>query len=236
MRIKWSGLAVMAGGLFLLMGSSPGCIATVRVRPAVVVVDDAPPEPRYEAAPAARSGYVWVRGHWEFRNNRWKWKRGYWKASRASHVWVAGHWERRGNRHHWVAGHWQRGGGGVVVRDHRPPPNRGGGGGGGGSVDVGIWIDVAPPAPKRAAPGTKAGYVWVAGRWEWRNSNWKWRRGRWQKARTGYAWVPGYWERKGNRHRWVKGSWKSGGGGVIKRDHRKKERKEERVPVRRGKR
>ena len=230
MKSKWSGLAVMAGGLFLLMGSAPGCVATLRVKPAVVVVDESPPEPQYEPTPAPRSGHVWVRGHWEFRNNQWKWSRGYWKTQRASHVWVEGHWERRGNRHHWIAGSWQAGGG-PVVRDHRPPPDNRGGGGGGGSVSIGVWVDTAPPAPQAESPGTRAGSVWVSGRWEWRNGTYKWRKGRWQKARTGHVWVAGYWERNGNRHRWVDGHWKAGaGGGVEKRDHRKKERDNERVP------
>ena len=52
------GLIPILGGLFLLLGSAPGCVATIRVRPAVVVVDETPPEPRYEAAPTARCAHV----------------------------------------------------------------------------------------------------------------------------------------------------------------------------------
>jgi len=235
MKHKWSGLAVMAGGLFLILGTAPGCVVRAHVRPAVVVVDEEPPEPQYEAQPAPRAGYVWVQGHWEFRNGRWKWSRGYWKAQRTGYVWVAGHWERRGNRHHWIAGHWQRGGVAPAPRPRPtpPPPANTGGGAVGG-----VWIDVAPPAPKaEPAPAPRSGYVWVSGRWEYRTGQWKWKRGRWEAVRTGNRWVPGYWDRQGNRYRWVPGHWEAtgrGGGGVERRDHRNKRDEPEEVKSRRG--
>ena len=78
--------------------------ATVAMAPAaqaqVVGVDvrigNAPPPPRYEAAPPPRHGYVWAPGYWAWDGHR--------------HVWAAGHWERlhRGYARYEPA-HWQQG-------------------------------------------------------------------------------------------------------------------------------
>lgn len=75
----------------------------------------APPPPRSER-PGARPGYVFIRGHWEWRRGRWVWKAGHWKRVRSGFRWVPGHWENRGDRYVWVAGHWEKA---VRVRDHR---------------------------------------------------------------------------------------------------------------------
>src|SRR6185437_10788137 len=44
-------------------------------------VDVAPPAPRYEAVPAARHGYVWAPGYWNWRHGHYVWVRGHWEAS-----------------------------------------------------------------------------------------------------------------------------------------------------------
>ena len=49
---------------------------------AVVVVRQAPPAPREEVAPAARNGYVWRTGHWEWRGNKHHWVKGNWVKAR----------------------------------------------------------------------------------------------------------------------------------------------------------
>lgn len=228
MKYKWSGLAALGGLLLSLTIVAPGCVvrARARVRPAVVVVDEQPPEPRYEAEPAPRVGYVWVRGHWEWRSGRWHWKRGYWKASRQDYVWQPGHWERRGNRWHWIEGQWVAGGGGgggghVDTRDHRTPPRATG-------------PTSAPPASRCKNMPPRRGKIWQCGRWEWRGNKWMWREGGYVDARSGYTWQPGHWERQGNAYVWVEGQWVQEGGPVERRDHREGGGNNTTVPSRRG--
>ncbi len=92
---------------------------------AAIVADRAPPPAPVEAAPRARTGYVWVRGDWEWSGSAWHWREGRWQRSRGNeYEWIDGHWERRGERYQWIEGRWQRvaaGGGGrdrVIIHDH----------------------------------------------------------------------------------------------------------------------
>ena len=78
--------------LAAMVAASLGGIAT-SVTAANVIVQVAPPALRAEVMPPPRRGYVWVAGHWEWRNRH--------------HQWVAGTWirERRGymyNQPAWV--------------------------------------------------------------------------------------------------------------------------------------
>jgi hypothetical protein len=78
-----------------------------------------------------------------------------------------------------------------------------------------------PPAPRDEVVRTKAGHLWVQGRWEWQHSRWVWKNGYWVRARANYGWEGGRWEKRGNQWHWVDGRWvPGGGGGVDVRDHR----------------
>lgn len=219
MKNRWRHLLTGLAFASCIAMLAPACVVRarghVRTR-GVVVVDDTnpPPAPRY-VTPARRAGYVWARGHWEFRGGKWVWMAGHWERARGGNHWVPGHWEKRGARYHWIAGRWQAGGGaapaggGVVVRDHRAPR---------GPM-------IAPPARRAENPGARAGYVWVTGRWNWKGNKWVWMAGHWERARTGYRWAPGRWQLRGGVYVWVEGSWQAapaggGGGGVVVRDHR----------------
>jgi hypothetical protein len=61
-----------------------------------VVVSSAPPAPLYERMPAARHGYLWAPGHWEWRGQRHQWMQGYWIAERPGYVYAAPSWYQRG--------------------------------------------------------------------------------------------------------------------------------------------
>lgn len=209
-RLMWA--ASLSSALVGLSVTS-GCVVAFRAR-AGVVADTEPPPEQAEAVPAARPGYVWVRGHWEWRGGQWQWQQGHWQRERAQYVWVDGHWERRGNKYHWVEGYWQaagsapaQGGGGVVVHDHRgqgqpqqTPP---------GSIDVparpGKPEPPAPPAEQ--VPPARQGYVWIKGYYVWNGSQYVWKKGYWERARGQQQWVDGHWERQGNDYVWIEGRW-----------------------------
>ena len=68
--------------------------------------------------------YVWLCGHWEWKNNGYAWKRGHWERQKADHYWKAGYWELENGEWTFHAGVWIKGNGqgdvrGVKVRDHR---------------------------------------------------------------------------------------------------------------------
>jgi len=69
----------------------------------------APPPPRTETYGAARRGFLWVTGRWDWKHGQWTWLDGHWEPERANMVWVAGRWELRGNRWTWIEGSWSAG-------------------------------------------------------------------------------------------------------------------------------
>lgn len=90
-----------------------------------VVVVQPPAAPTEQIPPApAPTGYSWVAGHYEWQNDAWVWKPGYWMAGslrplpsvvqetvpsappRPNARWVPGHWSLAGNDWIWVRGHW----------------------------------------------------------------------------------------------------------------------------------
>jgi hypothetical protein len=76
------------------------------------------------------------------------------------------------------------------------------------SADVGIFLDVAPPAPRyEVVPAPRAGYIWAPGYWDWRNGRHVWVRGHWERERRGYYYHPQRWEQRDGRWTLERGRW-----------------------------
>lgn len=93
---------------------------------AVIYIKEAPPAVRYEAVPAAREGYVWSGGHWQYNNNQYVWSNGDWQAARPGYVYRQPTWVESNGRWNYQASRWDRDGDGVPNRSDRAPnnPNR----------------------------------------------------------------------------------------------------------------
>ena len=88
-----------------------------------------------------------------------------------------------------------------------------------------VEIEEEPPPPQVVVvPAPRPGYIWIAGRWEWRGGRYMWANGYWETDRPGYVYEQGHWDRRGRGHVWVQGTWRSGGAvrndGPAVRDHR----------------
>ena len=76
------------------------------------------------------------------------------------------------------------------------------------SAQVGIYLDVAPPAPRyEVVPAPRSGYVWQPGYYDWRNGHHVWVRGHWVRERQGYYWHPNRWEQRDGRWTLERGRW-----------------------------
>jgi hypothetical protein len=91
-------------------------------RERVVVIREAPPAPRQEAAPSARRGYVWVPGHYEYRRRGYEWVSGHWLRERRGYAYNAPRWVERNGQWVMEQGRWARGG--MRDRDGDGVPNR----------------------------------------------------------------------------------------------------------------
>jgi WXXGXW repeat (2 copies) len=211
------------------------------------VVYQEPPAPQADVPGSARPGFIWIRGRWDWRGGQWTWVGGHWERERAGYSYNEGRWERRGNGWYWVEGTWVTGGavvdtsnapGGTTVtsgagHDHHPGHH----GGGGGVVDTsnspggttvtsgagGQYPTAAPPPPRSESYGSKSGFVWVTGRWDWRGGQWAWVDGHWERERANQVWIAGRWELQGNYYVWIEGRWGTRGqqqSGPQVRDHR----------------
>jgi len=81
---------------------------TAQAGSAAIVSTEAPPPLRAERAPAARDGYVWAPGHWEWNSRSYVWVGGTWIVARPKARWVADSWEQVGAEWHYTPGHWER--------------------------------------------------------------------------------------------------------------------------------
>jgi hypothetical protein len=214
--------------LALLLGGTSACVVTAhgRVRTGAVVVYEEPPAPREEIEYSqGRSGYVWVRGRYDWQGGQWVWMPGHWERERSGYHWNDGRWERRDNSWHWVEGTWVVHGSGTVVTgggggrpqevDHRdgghhhggrtPPPVVGHAGNpdgsgvsvvsGGGQVHVQVHGPTSPPPPVRVESPGAA-----RGGYVWIRGYYEWRDNQ-------YMWIPGHWEREKAGHQWFDGRW-----------------------------
>lgn len=83
-----------------------------------------------------------------------------------------------------------------------------------------VEVEEEPPPPRVYVRDTRAGFVFIQGRWERRGGRWDWRDGYWERQRANSRWEDGRWERRGRGHVWVEGRWSVNGGGGNVRDHR----------------
>ena len=90
---------------------------------AIIYLDVAPPQVRYEAVPAPRDGYVWSGGHWQYNNSQYVWSNGEWQASRPGYVYRQPNWHENNGRWNYQASRWDRDGDGVPNNLDRRPDN-----------------------------------------------------------------------------------------------------------------
>ncbi len=105
-----------------MLAASVGTIAVPLTASAdVIVVRKAPPEPRHEHVPAARRGYVWTPGYWDWNGRRHVWHKGQYVKARAGYHYNAPAWHERDGRWEFSRGEWRHGDG---DRDGDGIPNR----------------------------------------------------------------------------------------------------------------
>ena len=101
------GLAAVAAVGF----ASPAAHARVFVGIDIPLVAAAPPPPPpavVEVVPPGRPGWVWIRGHRDWREGAYMWVPGHWaRPAYPGAVWVEGGWVRRGPGWFWRRGGWR---------------------------------------------------------------------------------------------------------------------------------
>ncbi|MEO8451410.1 MAG: hypothetical protein ABI647_16570 [Gemmatimonadota bacterium] len=78
-------------------------------RPGIVYAQRHPPMDRAEerGRPPGQ-GYIWIRGHWRWDRDEFKWVRGEW-ADAGRRRWVEGHWAHDRRGWYWQDGYWRGG-------------------------------------------------------------------------------------------------------------------------------
>jgi len=163
-----------------------------------IVVRTQPPPERVEVVPMNPGpGYIWIRGHWAWRHERWDWINGHWdRVTSPGYTWIPGQWVARGNGWVWIEGHY------ATVATPPPPPGQ----------PVEVIAQEAPPAPIveaiPMAPGPE--FFWIGGHWHW-SGGWVWVRGHYERHphyHPGAAWESGHWDRRGGAWVWREGHWR----------------------------
>src|SRR4051812_13110473 len=140
----------------------------------------AAPPPRREERVSPRPGFVFVSGRWDWGDGNWQWINGHWERERRGQKWREARWELRNGEYVLVDGDW---------------------------IQVDLRPTAAPPPPREERVAPRPGFVFVAGRWDWRDGNWQWSNGHWERERATQRWIAGRWELRGDRWEWIEGSW-----------------------------
>ena len=105
--------------LAMMMAASVGGIAAPAAAGVEIIVRTAPPAQRYEAIPAARRGYDWAPGYWNWDGRRHVWTAGTWVRERPGYRYNQTQWVQHGNGWRMERGNWKR-----HDRDHDGIPDR----------------------------------------------------------------------------------------------------------------
>jgi hypothetical protein len=155
---------------------------------------EAPPPARAEKREAARAGFVWIDGEWDWRGNKYEWVAGHWERERANKRWRPSRWEQKDGVYRRVPGAWEDG------APSTPPP-------------VANDRPRQPPPPPRAEKreGARAGFVWIDGEWDWRGGKYEWVAGHWERERANKRWRASRWEQRDGAWTRTPGDWEDGG-------------------------
>ncbi|MFM2089111.1 MAG: hypothetical protein RLZZ237_3980 [Pseudomonadota bacterium] len=152
-----------------------------------IVVNNAPPAPRFESVPAPRRGYVWAPGYWNWDGHHHVWNGGVWVRERGGNQYRSPVWVQQGNGWRLDRGGW------VTVQPQAVAYEE---------------IAIAPPPPRfERAPHPRYGYVWAPGHWEWRARSYAWSPGAWIAERPGYVYAAPVWNQRGGHWRMEEGRW-----------------------------
>jgi WXXGXW repeat (2 copies) len=99
-------MSIRTAVLCAALGISAIAAPTISSARVYVDIDVAPPALREEVVPAARVGYVWAPGYWNWSGQKHVWVGGHSIRERSGHHWVGDNWEQRGGRWHHEGGHW----------------------------------------------------------------------------------------------------------------------------------
>jgi hypothetical protein len=101
----------------------------------VIVVHRAPPVVKYESVPAARRGYEWSPGYWNWTGRRHVWVKGHYERVRAGYAYQRAEWRQGRNGWELDRGGWRHGqrvadrqdrdGDGIANRNDRDRDNDG---------------------------------------------------------------------------------------------------------------
>ncbi|MDR3389304.1 MAG: YXWGXW repeat-containing protein [Rudaea sp.] len=99
-------MSIKTATLFVALGIGAMAAPMIGNARVFVDIDVAPPAPQVEIVPAARVGYVWAPGYWNYDGHQHVWSNGHYIREHRGHQWVNDSWEQRGTRWHHEAGHW----------------------------------------------------------------------------------------------------------------------------------
>ena len=91
-----------------IVASTLAAVAPTAHAAVQVYVNTPPPAARYEVVPAARSGYVWAPGYWNWRNNRHVWVKGGWQRERTGYYYHPNRWLERDGKWYNERSRWDR--------------------------------------------------------------------------------------------------------------------------------
>jgi WXXGXW repeat (2 copies) len=96
-------VAMMAVGATVFLPTQ----AIARPGPDIIIVNP-PPAPRYERVHAARRGYAWAPGYWNWNGRRHVWARGHWERERPGRHYRQHEWREGANGWQFHRGGWER--------------------------------------------------------------------------------------------------------------------------------
>jgi len=106
---SWSPLLIATGLAALPAWSeTSSAIILSPAQPEVLIVQTAPPAPRVEVIPAAREGYVWAPGYWNWNGTSYVWVDGRYLQDQSGAVYVAPRWEASNGRYAFYGERWEK--------------------------------------------------------------------------------------------------------------------------------